>query len=117
VRERAFLESALRNPEIAALEDKVSLSVDPECAAKFPLHRSAKVEIEMADGTVFAHYQKTRHGDPDEPLSDQELLDKFYELAEPRIGQDQASALAKEILGDQAVSVRDLAQYWEKIGF
>jgi 2-methylcitrate dehydratase PrpD len=117
VRERAFLESALRNLDIAALEDKISLSIDPECDAKFPLHRSAKVEIEMQDGSMLAHHQKTRHGDPDEPLSDQELLDKFYELTEPRIGQDQASGLAKAILEEGAVSVHDLAYYWDKIDY
>ena len=66
---------------------------------------------------MVAHHQKTRHGDPDEPLSDQELLDKFYELTEPRIGQDQASGLAKAILEEGAVSVHDLAYYWDKIDY
>ena len=114
VRERAFLENALNNPQIRAMEEKIQLSIDPECAAKFPLHRSAKVEIEMKDGTVFKHHQLTRHGDPDEPLSDQELVDKFLELAEPRIGLQAAQSLSHEVLGGASLSVRALTQLWSK---
>ena len=114
VRERAFLENTLNNPQIRAMEEKIQLSIDPECAAKFPLHRSAKVEIEMKDGTVFKHHQLTRHGDPDEPLSDQELVDKFLELAEPRIGLQAAQSLSHEVLGGASLSVRALTQLWSK---
>ena len=117
VRERAFLETALNNPQIYAMEDKVELSVDPECAAKFPLHRSAKVEMEMNDGSIYAHHQYTRHGDPDEPLTDQELVDKFHELAEPRIGLQLAQTISGEVLGGKGLSVRDLAKLWSKMSY
>lgn len=112
VREKAFLPSALSNPQIYAMEDKVKLFIDPECASHFPVHRSAKVEIEMADGTVYAHHQLTRHGDPDEPLTDQELVDKFYELAEPRVGPDQAESLASKVLESPHMKVKKLADLW-----
>ena len=112
VRERAFLKSALSNPKIFALEDKIELVVDPECTAKFPLHRSAKVEIEMYDGSIYAHQQLTRHGDPDEPLSDQELVDKFYELAEAKIGVKQTQQISAELLDKSTLSVREIAKLW-----
>jgi len=117
VRERAFLETALNNPRISTMEDKVELSVDPECAAKFPLHRSAKVEIEMNDGSIYSHQQYTRHGDPDEPLTDQELVDKFHELAEPRIGLQLAHTISGELLAGKGLSVRDLAKLWSKMSY
>jgi len=68
----------------------------------------------MKDGTVFKHHQLTRHGDPDEPLSDQELVDKFLELAEPRIGLQAAQSLSHEVLGGASLSVRALTQFWSK---
>lgn len=111
VREKAFLPDALSNPEIYALEDKVELFIDSECADKFPVHRSAKVQIEMQDGKIYSHHQLTRHGDPDEPLTDQELLDKFNELTEPRIGLEQSQILSSQIL-TQSISVRHLTQSW-----
>jgi 2-methylcitrate dehydratase PrpD len=117
VRERAFLEKALANPQIYSMEEKIELAVDSECAAKFPLHRSAKVEIEMNDGTIYQHHQLTRHGDPDEPLSDQELVDKFHELAEPRVGLQIAQTLSGGVLGGQGLSVQDLAKLWSKMSY
>ena len=112
VREKAFLADALANPEIYALEDKVVLSIDQECTDKFPVHRSAKVEIEMKDGSVYSHYQHTRHGDPDEPLTDQELLDKFIELAEPRIGLSSAHSLSSALLNTSPSSISSLSKIW-----
>jgi len=117
VREQAFLEAALKNPKIYAMEDRVELSIDPECAAKFPLHRSAKVAIEMHDGSVYSHHQHTRHGDPDEPLTDQELVDKFHELAEPRVGLQVAQTISKQVLMSDGLSVRDLANLWSKMSY
>ncbi|WP_062310931.1 MmgE/PrpD family protein [Polynucleobacter sinensis] len=114
VRERAFLPESLVNPDIYALEDKVELSVDQECASKFPLHRSAKVAIEMSDGSVYSHHQHTRHGDPDEPLTDQELLDKFIELTESRISLASAQGLSDAILSQGQGSVRDLSRFWSR---
>lgn len=112
VREKAFLADALANPEIYALEDKVVLSIDQECTDKFPVHRSAKVEIETKDGSVYSHYQYTRHGDPDEPLTDQELLDKFIELTEPRIGLSSANSLSSALLNESPASISSLSQIW-----
>lgn len=114
VREKAFLADALANPEIYALEDKIVLSIDQECTDKFPVHRSAKVEIETKDGSVYSHYQHTRHGDPDEPLTDQELLDKFIELTEPRIGLSSADLLSSALLNTSPASISSLSQIWAR---
>ena len=65
----------------------------------------------MQDGAIYTHHQHTRHGDPDEPLTDQELLDKFNELTEPRIGMEQAQILAEQIL-TKSMPVRNLSQSW-----
>ncbi len=113
VREKAFLASALQDNRLQELENKIELSIDPDCEAKFPVHRSAKVEIELSDGTVYAHHQQTRHGDPDDPLTDQELLDKFIELSEPRIGHECALQLANLIIDSKNCRVSELSHYWK----
>ena len=78
---------------------KVTVALDPECAAAFPSKRSAKVTITLKDGRVLSRHQHTRKGDPDAPLSDQDLSDKFLELTSDAIGAAAAKAL--------------LAQLWE----
>jgi len=99
VRLAAFAPERLTDPAIRALMGKVTVAVDPECAAAFPAKRSAKVEIRLRDGRVLRRHQHTRKGDPDAPLTDQDLSDKFLELASEAIGRTAAEAL--------------LAQLWE----
>jgi 2-methylcitrate dehydratase PrpD len=115
VREKAFLEEFFKHPDVQVLEDKIMVEIDAECESHFPVHRSAKVEIEMQDGTTYQHYQKTRHGDPDDPLTDQELMDKFMELSEPRIGNESADNLATRIMALNNQYVRDISSYWTSV--
>ena len=44
-------------------------------------------------GEILEHLQPTRKGDPDAPLSDAELEQKYMELASPVIGEERARAL------------------------
>jgi hypothetical protein len=69
----------------------------------------------MVDGTIYTHHQYTRHGDPDEPLTDQELLDKFEELAGPRVGNEQMRNLSREVMETPDVKIRNLSALWLKM--
>ena len=86
VRIAAFSPEALANPTIRDIAAKVEHMVDPECDAAFPRRRSAKVTVETRDGQRFSHYAQTRKGDPDLPLSDAELDEKFFELTGDVLG-------------------------------
>jgi 2-methylcitrate dehydratase PrpD len=86
VRLDAFSAKRLKDKNIRALMRRVELAVDPEIDAAFPQRRAALVEIETNDGRRLRHFQPTRKGDPDAPLSDAELEAKFLELAAPTIG-------------------------------
>jgi 2-methylcitrate dehydratase PrpD len=93
VRLDAYGPERLANPAIRELMKKTELSADPELSKAFPGRRAAKVEIELADGRRFSHFQETRKGDPELPLSDEELNDKYLELASPVIGDAGARSL------------------------
>ncbi|MPN17505.1 hypothetical protein SDC9_164859 [bioreactor metagenome] len=43
--------------------------------------------------------QPTRKGDPDMPLTDAELNDKFIELAVPVLGGERSAVLSKALWG------------------
>ncbi|MBY0338036.1 MAG: MmgE/PrpD family protein [Acetobacteraceae bacterium] len=113
VRLDAFEEARLADPAIRALMPKVTVSEDPDCTKAFPAARSAKVTIRLADGRELFRHQPTRKGDPDAPLSDVELTEKFSELAAPVIGADAAARLAEQIWRGQtapgAIALRALA--------
>jgi 2-methylcitrate dehydratase PrpD len=97
VRLNAFGPDRLGNPEIRALMKKIECVADPELSKAFPRQRAARVEIETADGRRLEHFQATRKGDPEMPLTDDELNGKFIELAMPVIGEAGAHALLERL--------------------
>jgi 2-methylcitrate dehydratase PrpD len=86
VRLAAFEPDRLNDPATRALMKKMTVELDPQLEATFPAQRAARVRIDLADGRSEEHLQPTRKGDPDLPLSDQELNEKFLELAGPVLG-------------------------------
>jgi len=103
VRLNAFEPDRLNDPRIRELIGKIDLAADPVLNAGFPAQRAARIEIEMTDGTKFEHFQPTRKGDPDQPLTDEELDHKFIELAGAVIGEAAARRLLAELWNlDQA---------------
>jgi 2-methylcitrate dehydratase PrpD len=60
----------------------------------FPGLRRARVTVRTADGTSLVRTRNTRKGDPDDPLTDDELKAKFDDLAVPVVGEDGARVLA-----------------------
>jgi 2-methylcitrate dehydratase PrpD len=86
VRIAAFTPEHLADPAIRRQMAKVTVAMAPDLAASYPSRRAARVAIRLADGRQLDRYQPTRKGDPDAPLSDAELSEKFLELTTPVIG-------------------------------
>ncbi len=97
VRLAAFTESALADPQVKRIIKSSRMHASEEFNAVFPGKRCARVEIELRDGRLISHDQMTRKGDPDCPLSDSELADKFFELAVPVIGRSRAEKLLEKL--------------------
>jgi hypothetical protein len=55
------------------------------------------VIVHVRGGGRFEHLQPTRKGDPDLPLTDAELDDKYRELAVPVIGSERAASLLETL--------------------
>ena len=89
VRLAAFDKERLQDPATRELMQRIELAIDPELDAAFPAQRAARVAIQ-ARGRREEHLQPTRVGDPDAPLSDTQLEDKFLELAGPVLGEKKA---------------------------
>lgn len=96
-RTRAFEPDKLADPEIAALARKVFVTKDDDCHNAFPKKRSAKVTVELTDGRTLSFHAPTRKGDPDKPLTDAELSEKYRDLAIDVIGAERARILEETI--------------------
>jgi len=89
----AFGPERLQDSTLRSLMTRTVLSVDPDADAAYPKQRAATVTVTTRDGRRLAVYAPTRKGDPDNPLSDAELTDKFMELVAPITGGETASQL------------------------
>ena len=97
VRLAAFTSQRLKDPKIRELMARIELSVDPELDAAFPGKRAARITLETYDGQKSDFFQPTRKGDPEHPLSDTELSDKFLELVQPVLGDSKAQSLLQRL--------------------
>jgi 2-methylcitrate dehydratase PrpD len=92
VRLDAFEKKRMSDGKTRDLMKKISVAIDPQLDAAFPGQRAARVAI-TARGRREEFLQPTRKGDPEMPLSDRELEDKYLELAAPVVGRKKAAAL------------------------
>jgi 2-methylcitrate dehydratase PrpD len=97
VRLAAFEPARMEDAATKALMQRIETSVDPQLDAAFPGQRAARVAIAARDGRAGEHLQPTRIGDPDAPLSDAQLEDKYLELAAPVLGEPRARALLSRL--------------------
>jgi len=104
----AFTAPRLTDPETSALSQKVDVYLDEEIDSQFPHKRMAKITLETNDGRVFEHFQPTRKGDPELPLSDADISAKYRELAAPVMGEAAEALLDACWSLEKCGSVRDL---------
>ena len=97
VRLVAFAPERLLDPDVRAVLAKVEVIADPVLSKGYPNQRAAQVEVELNDGKLYQHFQPFRKGDPEMPLTDDEVNDKFHELAMPVIGDAPARALLADL--------------------
>jgi 2-methylcitrate dehydratase PrpD len=97
VRLNAFEPQRLADADIRALVARTQLQADAPMSAGFPVMRAARVTVTLRDGSVLEQFAPCRKGDPEAPLSDADLNDKFVELASPVIGAQAARQLLEQL--------------------
>jgi 2-methylcitrate dehydratase PrpD len=94
----AFTDDRLADPDLMSIVSRTSLQSSDDFDATFPSQRQARVTVETSAGTFIAH-RPTRKGDPDDPASDDDINDKFHTLADPAMGEQEASRLLALLWG------------------
>ncbi|MFW7341137.1 MmgE/PrpD family protein [Pollutimonas sp. H1-120] len=109
VRLNAFDAERLGDKSIRRLMTKLALTPDAALTASFPGQRAARVALLLNNGSSVEHFSPYRKGDPEAPLSDVELIDKFNELTVPVIGGARAVQLQRQVWRLDTLTVQDLA--------
>lgn len=108
VRLNAFTDSYMSSPETRNLMNRINLHCDDELTARFPNQRAAKIKITLKNGESFEHYAPCRKGDPESPLSDDDLNNKFFELVQGVLSNDKAWTLNKQIWMLDKLDIKEL---------
>jgi 2-methylcitrate dehydratase PrpD len=82
----------LHDPHVQRLAHKVKLSVIPEFADLFPAQTASRVTIRTGRGSFSATVEYPR-GNPENPLSDAEMAEKFHGLTAGIVDAERSKAL------------------------
>lgn len=90
-------EERLSDPDILSIADRVEVLHDPEFDRYFPKMTASEVEIKTVSGGCYRSKITNPRGDPRNPLSDKELLDKFRRLAKRSISLEAAERVIEAV--------------------
>ncbi len=104
----AFREEALRDAATLDLAARTTVRENPEFTALLPGVRASKVTLFGHDGQSVSAQANGSKGDPDQPMSETELREKFNTLTQHALSPQTAGRLW-DLVGDLA-GVRDAAK-------
>ena len=94
-----FLPDRIADPKLIDFIQKIKVLADDELEARFPKVQPSRVELKLKTGEVLVQSVDYAQGDPREPMTDQDLMDKFYGLTKPYINDAQRAKIAANIRG------------------
>jgi len=88
-----FLMDKIKDKKIKSLENKVEVRVDKELDSLYDEKWPSIIEIYLKDGSHFEYRKDLPKGEPEFPISNQELKEKFIDLATDTIPEKDAIEL------------------------
>jgi 2-methylcitrate dehydratase len=103
-----FSEEKIKNPKLRPLMKKVQVRETEECNRKFPESNSFRIEVTMRDGEKIVREIDHAKGDPQNPMTDEEIETKFRKLTQPVMGNEQMDRALSRLW--HLETVRDLSE-------
>ena len=85
------------DPRVSRMLDAIDVAEDAEFSRRFPAERWARVSITLTDGRTLVSQPARARGNPENPLSDDELDDKYFALAGASLGSVRAARIADAV--------------------
>lgn len=105
----SYERASLDDPRLLGLADRVAVQIDPGFDAAYPRHLGARVRIVLDNGWSDTAMVEHPKGSARQPLTEDQLLHKFHDLADPLLGSERADAVVDAIdTLDDAESVAPL---------
>lgn len=96
------MEQSFNDPEIKRLADGMSVIESDTYNDAFPANRISSVALTLKNGETLTSGDTEALGDPENPVTQEEVIAKFHAYAQPKLGSARADALEKAVrqLGD-----------------
>lgn len=95
----SFDEEKLNDPRIFEVIDKIKGEPSIEFEKMFPAKQPSRVVVKTKDGREFDEYMEFPKGDPREPMSEQDLDNKFEGLSSELLSKERQKEI-KEVIFD-----------------
>jgi 2-methylcitrate dehydratase PrpD len=104
----AYTDIYINNPMVSSLMGKTIVTADESLSKMFPEKCVSIVQITMKDGILIQEEVDSSKGDPENPLSEKELIDKFYSLWNFAEKSQEKGKHIIEILQSNQVDLKEL---------
>ncbi|AFH48859.1 2-methylcitrate dehydratase [Ignavibacterium album JCM 16511] len=104
---QSFSEEKLKDPRIWEVIDKIHGEASEEFEKMFPAKQPSKVVIKTKDGREFSEYLEYPKGDPREPMTMEDLDNKFEGLTEKLLVAGRRKEIKDAIFNAELMTARE----------
>ncbi|MBI5727101.1 MAG: MmgE/PrpD family protein [Ignavibacteriales bacterium] len=106
----SFSDEKLKDPAIRTVINKIKGEASLEFEAMFPAKQPSKVVVRTLDSREFTEYLEYPKGDPREPMTMEDLRNKFSGLSASVLSVERQEAIEKLIFSCENMSAREFMQ-------
>lgn len=106
----SFSDTKMKDERIWLVIDRIKGEASQEFEQMFPAKQPSRVVIRTSDGREFEQYLEYPKGDPREPMTLEDLTNKFNALASGRLDSNRMQQLQETIFACETMSVREFVQ-------
>jgi 2-methylcitrate dehydratase PrpD len=107
----SFAPSELWNEEIRQLMARTHVEVDPDMESAYPEKWSSEVEIVTRDGKKLTGAVNYPRGDPENPMSSDEMVEKYQDLAWRLAGKSVANSILEQVMSLE--ETQDMSSFFD----
>ncbi|MCF6269854.1 MAG: MmgE/PrpD family protein [Melioribacteraceae bacterium] len=104
---QSFSDEKLNDPRIYEVIDKIKGEASIEFEKMFPAKQPSKVVVKTKDGNEYSEYMEYPKGDPREPMTIEDLDNKFAGLAKGTLSPERQTAIKEMIFNCEGMTIND----------
>ncbi len=107
---QSFSEEKMKDPRIWEVIDKIKGEASTEFEKMFPAKQPSKVVIKTKDGKEFSEYLEYPKGDPREPMTEEDLDNKFNSLSDSLMTKTKQKSIKQMIFNCEKKKAKDFME-------